>query len=148
MFLYPVTRAKGTSISATEGGVCPVRRGDGGLVLLGAGLVEHGEQLGGVVVEGLEVDHGVRPVAVVAVEDEVAVKVPGVEAGQGEAIAVTRQRGLGGGHRGSGGGGEQVVEQVVRDVSGNSASLGWTVDSTVLVTLYFYISRRIFQWKW
>ena len=124
IFLNPVTRAKGTSISPTEGRVCPVRGGDGGLVLLSAGLVEHRQQLRGVVCAGLEVDHGVRPVAVVAVEDQIPVEVAGVEAGQGKAIAVTSQGGFGRGHGGSGGGGEKVVEQVICDVSWYSTSLG------------------------
>ena len=66
-----------TSILATEGRVRPVGGGDGRLVLLGAGLVEDWQKLRGVMGEGLEVDHGVSPVPVVAVQDQVAMKVPG-----------------------------------------------------------------------
>ena len=62
---------------ATEGRVRPVGGGDGRLVLLGAGLVEDWQKLRGVMGEGLEVDHGVSPVTVVAVQDWVAMKVPG-----------------------------------------------------------------------
>ena len=61
---------------ATEGRVRPVGGGDGRLVLLCAGLVEDRQKLRGVIVECLEVDHGVSPVPVVAVQDQVAMKVP------------------------------------------------------------------------
>ena len=60
---------QGTSILTTEGRVRPVGGGDGRLVLLGAGLVEDWQKLRGVMGEGLEVDHGVSPVPVVAVQD-------------------------------------------------------------------------------
>ena len=84
---------KCTFSSPAEAG--PVRGGCSRRVLPGAGLVKHRQQLRGVAAAGLEVDHGVRPVAVVAVEDQIPVEVAGVEAGQGKAIAVTRQGGFG-----------------------------------------------------
>ena len=80
----------GVPVAATsagrEGGVRPVGRRDGRAVLPRARLVEHRQQLGSFVRQGLEVDHGVRAVAVVRVEDEIAVEVARVEAGQGEAV--------------------------------------------------------------
>merc|ERR1719318_2421479 len=108
---------------ATEGRVSPVSRGDAGLVLLGAGLVEHGQQLRGLVCQGLQVDDRVRAVPVVGVEDEVAVEVPGVQPGEGEAVAIASQGGLGGGQGGAGGRGEEVLEQMVSDVARNTSTL-------------------------
>ena len=61
---------------STEGRVGPVCRGDGRLVLLRAGFVEDRQQLRGVISQGLQVDHGVSPVPVVAIEDQVSVEIP------------------------------------------------------------------------
>ena len=57
------------------GGIRPVGGRHGGLVLFGAGLVEHRQQLVGFVSQGLEIDNSVRAVAVVGVEDQIPVKV-------------------------------------------------------------------------
>ena len=118
-----VTRSIGTSVNSREARVCPVRGGDGGVVLLLTGLVEHRQQLRGLQGGGLQVDHGVRTVAVVGVEDEVAVEVSCIEPGQGQTVAVPGEGSLDGGHGGPGCGGVQVVEQVVGDVTGNSTTL-------------------------
>ena len=118
-----MTRSIGTSVNSREARVSPVRRGDGGVVLLLTGLVEHRQQLCRLQGGGLQVDHGVGAVAVVRVEDEVAVEVPGVEPGEGQTVAVPGEGGLDGGHGGSRGGGVQVVEQVVRYVTRNATTL-------------------------
>ena len=55
-----------TSVGPGEGWVGPVGGGDGGLVLLGARLVEHRQQLRRVVGQRLQIHHGVRAVTVIA----------------------------------------------------------------------------------
>ena len=59
-----------TSVGPGEGWVGPVRGGDGGLVLLGARLVEHRQQLRRVVGQRLQIHHGVRAVTVIAATNE------------------------------------------------------------------------------
>ena len=59
-----------TSVGPGEGWVGPVRGGDGGLVLLGARLVEHRQQLRRVVRQRLQIHHGVRAVTVIAASKE------------------------------------------------------------------------------
>merc|ERR1719410_1711454 len=96
-FLLPTARGgpgRETSVGPGEGWVGPVGGGDGGLVLLGARLVEHRQQLRRVVGQRLQIHHGVRAVTVIAVEDEVSVEVSGVQSGQRQSVAVSRQRGF------------------------------------------------------
>ena len=50
-------------------------------------------------------------------------EVSGVEAGQGQAVAVASEGSLDWSHGGAGGGGVQVVEEMVRDVAGDPSSL-------------------------
>ena len=73
--------------------------------------------------QGLQIDHGVRAVAVVRVENQVAVEISGVQSGQGQTIAVASQRGFGGGHGGSWCCREQIMEQMVRNMPGNASAL-------------------------
>ena len=67
------TASHAVTSSDTVGGVRPVGGGDGGLVLLGAGLVEDGQQLVGLVGQRLQVHDSVRPVPVVGVQNQVPV---------------------------------------------------------------------------
>ena len=75
-----VTRSIGTSVNSREARVSPVRRGDGGVVLLLTGLVEHWKQLSGFDSGGLQINHSVCSVSIIGVEDEVTMEISGVEA--------------------------------------------------------------------
>ena len=123
-YLNPMTRSMiSTSVSSTECRISPVCRGYARLVLLGAGLVEHRQQLRRLVSQRLQIHHCIRPVSIIGVEDEVSVEVSGVESRQGQTIAVPSQRSFGGSHGGSGSCGEQVVKEMISDVSRYSTSL-------------------------
>ena len=96
--------------------VRPVGHGHRRPVLLRRGLVVDGQQLHGLGLLGLEVDDGVGAVPLAGVEDEVAVKVPGVQPREGEAVSVAGERGLGGLHGGPRRRRVQVPEEVLLDV--------------------------------
>merc|ERR1719429_665180 len=134
--LNPMTRSMiSTSVSSTECRISPVCRGYARLVLLGAGLVEHRQQLRRLVGQRLQIHHCIRPVSIIRVEDEVSVEVSGVESRQRKTISVPSQRSFGGSHGGSGSCGEQVVKEMISDVSRYSTSLVTDSDRNVVFSL-------------
>ena len=58
-------------------------------------------------------------------------EISSVKAGQGEAVAVASEGSLDWSHGGTGGGGVQVVEEMVRDVAGDSSSLRKILSTSV-----------------
>ena len=72
------------------GGVRPVGGWHGGLVLFGAGLVKHRQQLVGFVSQGLEIDNSVRAVAVVRVEDQITVEISSQNTNVNNVVDVTQ----------------------------------------------------------
>ena len=118
-----MTRSSGTSVSSREARVCPVSGGYGGIVLLLTGFVEHGKQLSGLYGGGLKIDHRVCSVSIVGVEDEVTMKVSGVQPRQGQTVTVSREGGLRRSHGGSGGRGVQIMKEVICDVTRDTSAL-------------------------
>ena len=118
-----VTRSIGTSVNSREAWVCPVSCGYGGIVLLLTGFVEHRKQLGGFYSGSLEIDHRVCSVSIVGVEDEVTMKVSGVQPRQGQTVTVSREGGLRRSHGGSGGRGVQIMKEVICDVTRDTSAL-------------------------
>ena len=118
-----VTRSIGTSVSSREARVGPVRGGYRGIVLLLTGFVEHWQQLSGFHSGGLQIDHRVRSVPIVGVEDEVTMKVSGVQPRQRQTVAVSRERSLRRSHGGSGSRGVQIMKEMICDVTRDASAL-------------------------
>jgi hypothetical protein len=103
--------------------VRPIRGRNSRLVLPRRGLVKDRQKFVCFARRRLQVDDGVGAVAVVRVEDQVSVEVSRVKSRQRKAVAVSGQRGLRWGHGRSGRGREQVVEQAIGFVPGNTTAL-------------------------
>jgi len=115
--------------------VRPVRSRDGGVVLLSTSLVEHRQQLRGLLRQSLEVDHGVSPVTVIRVQDEVPVEVAGIQPGQRQPVAISGEGSLRWGHAGPGCRGHEVMERVVSDVTRDPSALIADPDADVMLAL-------------
>ena len=118
-----VTRSIGTSVNSREARVGPVSGGYRGIVLLLTGFVEHWKQLRGFYGGSLQIDHGVRTVSVVGVEDEVTMEISGVQPRQRQTVAVSREGSLGGSHGGSGRRGVQIMKEMICDVTRDASTL-------------------------
>ena len=91
--------------------------------MLLTGFVEHRKQLGGFYSGSLEIDHRVCSVSIVGVEDEVTMKVSGVQPRQGQTVAVSREGSLGRSHGGSGGRGVQIMKEMICYVTRDASAL-------------------------
>ena len=118
-----VTRSIGTSVNSREAWVGPVGGGYGGIVLLLTGFVEHWKQLSGLYSGGLQIDHRVCSVSIVGVEDEVTMKVSGVQPRQGQAVTVSSEGSLRRSHGGSGSRGVQIMKEMICDVTRDASAL-------------------------
>ena len=118
-----VTRSIGTSVSSREAWVCPVSCGYGGIVLLLAGFVEHRKQLCGFYGGSLQINHCVCSVSIIGVEDEVTMKISGVEPRQRQTITVSSEGSLGRSHGGSGGRGVQIMKEMICYVTRDASAL-------------------------
>ena len=118
-----MTRSIGTSVNSREARVSPVSSGYGGVVLLLTGLVEHWQQLSGFHSGGLQIDHSVGPVSIIGVEDEVTMKISGVEPRQRQTITVSSEGSLGRSHGGSGGRGVQIMKEMICYVTRDASAL-------------------------
>ena len=91
--------------------------------MLLAGFVEHRKQLCGFYGGSLQINHRVCSVSIIGVEDEVTMKISGVEAGQRQPVTISREGSLGRSHGGSWGRGVEIMEEVIGDVSRDASAL-------------------------
>ena len=97
-----VAAGRWATSSRCEAGVRPVGGGDGRAVLLRRGLVEHGEQLGGLVGQGFQVDDSISAIPeaklmnkdlkilglpIIGVQNEVSMEISSVQSWKGQPIA-------------------------------------------------------------
>ena len=126
-----VTRSIGTSVNSREARVCPVSGGYGGIVLLLTGFVEHRKQLSGFYSGSLQIDHRVCSVSIVGVEDEVTMKISGVQSRQRQTVTVPREGSLGRSHGGSGCRGVQIMKEMICDVTRDASALQYKNSFTI-----------------